>query len=227
MRLEAMTPPARTYTPPLGHKVLTPLYDLAIGLLTREGRWRKALIENIAPNDGERIVDVGSGTGSLAVALLSRAPHLQYLGVDPDAEAAVRAKKKVAAKDLRAEFKVGFFEADKIAARPDKIVSSLVLHQVPFAEKRRIIENIYAALPANGTVHIADYGEQTSVLGRALFRMTVQQLDGVDNTQPNAEGVIPELLSAAGFSDVSERSRIWTLTGTISIYQARKRTPSP
>jgi len=227
MRLEAMPPLARAYTPPLGHKILTPFYDLAIGLLTREGVWRKVLIENIAPNDGERIVDVGSGTGSLAVALLSRAPHLQYLGVDPDADATERATAKLAAEGLRAEFNVGFFEADNLAGIPNKIVSSLVLHQVPLMEKRRIIENMYAALPANGTVHIADYGEQTSVLARALFRMTVQALDGIDNTQSNAEGVIPELLSAAGFSDVSERSRIWTLTGTISIYQARKRAPSP
>ncbi|MBX9745432.1 MAG: class I SAM-dependent methyltransferase, partial [Hyphomonadaceae bacterium] len=59
----------KAFTPALGVRALTPLYDSAIALLTRENIWRSALIEAIALQKGERLLDVGCGTGSLAVRL--------------------------------------------------------------------------------------------------------------------------------------------------------------
>lgn len=58
---------------------------------------------------------------------------------------------------------------------------------------------------------------------RLLFRLTVQRLDGIEDTQSNADGVLPGLIAEAGFAEVTERARIHTLTGTIAIFTARKR----
>ena len=63
-----MTPSSKTYTPALGFRALTPLYDLAISGFTREGRWRPSLVRRVAPRPHERIVDVGCGTGTLTHA---------------------------------------------------------------------------------------------------------------------------------------------------------------
>ena len=57
------------FTPALGYRFLTPIYDLVIGVLTRENNWRGKLIRLVAPKPGERILDVGCGTGSLAIRL--------------------------------------------------------------------------------------------------------------------------------------------------------------
>ncbi|MEO1136756.1 MAG: class I SAM-dependent methyltransferase [Pseudomonadota bacterium] len=213
-----------TPTPPLGHKALTPLYDAAIALLTRERKWRSAFVDAIAPKAGDKIIDISSGTGSLALALHQVSPQTHYYGVDPDTEAVQRAKVKAKRAGSLAKFKIGYFSADAIPFEgpPDKIISSLVLHQVPLAEKRRIIEGIFKALKPDGSVQIADYGLQTG-MQRKLFRMTVQALDGVEDTQPNADGILPGLLQEAGFSDVAEAARIATLTGTISIYTASRK----
>ncbi len=213
-----------SHTPPLGHKALTPLYDIVIAALTREGTWRRKFVRVIAPKLSDRIIDIGSGTGSLAMALNETLPRITYVGVDPDEEAVRRARKKTARLGSHIRFEIGYFSADTsyFGEPPNKIVSSLVLHQVPVDEKERIIRDIYRTLPAGGKVCIADYGFQKPGLMRLLFRITVQALDGVEDTQPNAEGVIPEILEQSGFSHVSEAFRIPTLTGTISIYSGEK-----
>lgn len=216
------TPPV--HTPPLGYAVFTPLYDIAIALLTREKLWRRRLVQALAPQENDRILDVGSGTGSLALAIYRHSPASSYLGIDPDTDAIDRARRKVEKAGVNAQFSKGYLTKDTFidGETPTKIVSSLVLHQVPIDEKRRILDSMFAVLQSGGTIHIADYGEQSSRLMKALFRITVQSLDGVSDTQPNADGVIPKLMTEAGFSGVEEHERIPTLTGMIAIYRGVK-----
>ncbi len=214
------------HTPPLGFKVLTPLYDSAIASLTREGRWRSDFVDAINPQAEDIIVDVGSGTGSLAKALLSRQPNSVFFGIDPDKEAIARAVKKLSRHNLKADFVHGYLERDLFdeGEGATKIVSSLVLHQVPLAEKSRILMTMHQVLRGGGKCLIADYGHQKTWLSRLLFRLTVQALDGKADTQPNADGILPDLMREAGIEDVRELSRISTPTGVISIYQAVKPT---
>ena len=54
---------------------------------------------------------------------------------------------------------------------------------------------------------------------RAAFRQ-IQKLDGFDNTEPNARGVLPELMREVGFTAVEETEVIATVTGSISLYRA-------
>ena len=212
-----------THTPPLGHRALTPLYDLAIAAMTRETTWRAALVKAIAPSPGDRVLDIGSGTGSLAVALLTACPQIRYVGVDPDADAVRQARKKIVGLEGDIRFHEGFFSADEkyFSEPPNKIVSSLVLHQVPLAEKRRIIAQAKKSLAPSGSVFIADYGLQRGV-PRFLFRSTVQALDGIANTQPNADGVLGSLLTETRFDEIDANTHIQSMTGTITVFVAKK-----
>ena len=101
-----------------------------------------------------------------------------------------------------------------------KVVSSLVFHQTPLEEKANILIAMRSILSKDGSLHIADYGLQRTRLMRILFRATVQNFDGVADTQPNADGCLPELIKSAGFQNVKETQVIATLTGSISLYQA-------
>ena len=217
-------PAPHTYTPPLGHKALTPLYDVAIAVLTRERSWRSALVKLMSPAAQDVIVDVGSGTGSLAKRILSKEPACSYLGIDPDTDALTRARRKLSRQSTQAKFIQGFLNIEQFEGRKTttKIVSSLVLHQVPLEEKSRILSIMQSVLIPGGSVYIADYGLQSSRFSKTLFRLTVQSLDGTANTQANADGLLPELMKAAGFVDVIEDHRIPTLTGVISIYKGIK-----
>jgi hypothetical protein len=88
-------------------------------------------------------------------------------------------------------------------------------------EKRAGLAASLRALRPGGALHIADYGRQTGVM-RLLFRL-VQSLDGYENTQPNADGVLPTLIAEAGFAEVRESGLIQTVTGSITLYRAVRR----
>ncbi len=212
------------FTPALGHAALTPLYDSAIALLTREQRWRKALLQQISPHPRDVIVDVGCGTGTLALMLKRAAPGATVIGLDPDPEVLARASKRAKHSGLAIAFEQGFArDVDRFANRGvTKIVSSLVFHQVPMDEKRAALGAMRSVLQPNGEAHIADYGLQRTPLMRLLFSQ-VQMLDGKDNTTPNAEGILTRLMAEAGFAKVVETDVVATPTGSISLYRAIRR----
>ena len=212
------------HTPPLGFAALTPLYDRAVRLMTREASWRTRLIERIAPRKGDIVLDVGSGTGSLAIALTAAAPGCRVRGVDPDYAAVELARKKAALAGSSATFEHGTFSipATHIDGAVDKITCSLVLHQVPLAEKRRLLRAIFVRLRPGGQLFIADYGLQPTFVMRLAFRLTVQMLDGKSDTQPNADGILPPLIAEAGFVGMTLLDCFDTATGRIDIIRAEK-----
>ena len=215
-------PSDMSYTPAAGHHWLTPFYDFGVAALTREHRWRSALTAQVRPRAGDVIVDVGCGTGSLLTRLGKAAPSAKLIGIDPDPDVLARARNRLSVAGLSVEMKIGFARQAAellVGKRPTKIVSSLVFHQVPMEEKVAAFGAIYAALGAGGEVHIADYDLQRTPLMRALFRAIIQNLDGRVNTEPNARGILPELMHAAGFRSVKETLVIPTLSGSISLYR--------
>lgn len=213
---------AGSFTPAAGVHWLTPWYDLGLAVLTRERRWRDELIAQIAPSSSDVIVDLGCGTGSLLVRLAATEPRAELIGIDPDPAVLDRARTKISRAGAAVQFIPGFGrEAARLlqGRSPTKIVSSLVFHQVPMAEKSAALAAAYSALGPGGTLHIADYGLQRTALMRCLFRAIVQNLDGVEDTQPQANGILPELMRSAGFVDVVETRVIPTPTGSISLFR--------
>lgn len=218
--------PDQTYTPAAGYHWLTPLYDVGVAVLTREHRWRSALIEQVRPVPDDVILDVGCGTGSLLVRIGRTTPAARLIGIDPDPAVLARARKRFAREGLSVELHRGFArQAAELMdeRRATKVVSSLVFHQIPMIEKEAALAAMYDVLGSRGELHIADYGLQRTRLMRVLFSSVIQNLDGRANTEPNARGVLPELMRAAGFRDVTERVVIPTPSGSISLYRGGRR----
>lgn len=219
-----MTDTDRDFVPALGKSGSLDRYDAAIALMTREKRWRSDLLKLVAPQPGDRIVDIGCGTGTLAIALKEGEPESEILAVDPDPAVLeiARTKARTAGADIH-WFEAMGDELDGIAALQgcDKIVSSLVFHQCPMEIKQAIAAQMHRLLRPGGQLFIADYGEQRSPLMRMLFRQ-IQWLDGVEYTEPNARGCMPDTLASAGFDAVEEAKIIATPTGSISIYRAER-----
>lgn len=209
-----------TFVPALGYKRFTPLYDRMVRLATREATWRGALVDQIAPRAGETILDVGCGTGTLAVLLKQCAPGARIVGIDPDPQALAIAADKAACAGIDIEWREGFARDAAAVLGPanaDKAVSSLVFHQVPVAEKRRGLAAMFDAVRPGGRVHIADYARQSGWLMRSLFT-TIGRLDGFDNTRPNADGLLERLLADLAGAAVEPRLLVPTPTGTISLF---------
>jgi demethylmenaquinone methyltransferase/2-methoxy-6-polyprenyl-1,4-benzoquinol methylase len=58
----------------------------------QDPRWRRALVAQIAPAAGERILDVATGTGMVAAELLARERDCTVVGLDQSAEMLARAR---------------------------------------------------------------------------------------------------------------------------------------
>jgi demethylmenaquinone methyltransferase / 2-methoxy-6-polyprenyl-1,4-benzoquinol methylase len=89
-------------------------YDLLNRILSGGGdrRWRRRAVELLAPADGSQILDLATGTGDLALAVLAHAPGAAVVGVDPSPQMLERAREKArrAGVEDRVELQVGAAE---------------------------------------------------------------------------------------------------------------------
>lgn len=225
VRLSVMS--AQSFTPAAGDPKYTKYYDTVIALLTREDRWRSAAIAQLGLKPDDVVVDIGCGTASLAIMMKQWQPGARVVGVDPDPQVLAIARDKVRRAGVEVEFVQSMGDRAVELIGPgiaDKVVSSLVLHQCPVPMKKAIIGNMFALLRPGGQLLIADFGVQRDALMRLGFRI-VQFADGKQDTQPNADGILPGLIEQAGFANVAEVSAIRTVSGSISLYVATRPVP--
>jgi SAM-dependent methyltransferase len=58
---------SNSYIPALGYRWLTRFYDPVVRATTREATFKDALLQQASIQDGQRILDLGCGTGTLAM----------------------------------------------------------------------------------------------------------------------------------------------------------------
>ena len=200
-------------------------YDVLSFLMAGTRRWRPALLEQVAPSHGDVIADIGCGTGTQLRLIARACPSTSLIGIDPDARIRRRAQAKLAMIRPPVELMAGYArDTDELLSGHGvtKVLSSLVFHQVPLDEKRAGPAAIHRTLTTGGSLHVADYGLQRTPRMRKRFRL-VQKGDGFENTEPNAQGVLPELMAEVGFEYAEETHVFETISGSISIYRAVRR----
>src|ERR1700719_3428860 len=83
----------RSYIPALGKRWLLPLYDPFLWLLGAD-KAKRPLIEQAEIRPGFRVLDIGCGTGSMAVAIKRMHPDAEIVGIDPDPSALSVSRRK-------------------------------------------------------------------------------------------------------------------------------------
>jgi SAM-dependent methyltransferase len=209
------------YVPALGRSALTALYDPVVRLTTRERRFKERLLDQAALTAGQRVLDVGCGTGTLTIWAKEREPGIDIAGIDPDPDVLRRAGEKAAAARLEIDFREAL--ADDLPfedASLDRVLSSLVLHHLPREVKERAAAEIVRVLKPGGELHVADWGPGDPLMQLAF--LPTRLLDGLENTGDNVKGRLPEIFEAAGLRDVRERSRFRTVAGSMVLLSARR-----
>jgi ubiquinone/menaquinone biosynthesis C-methylase UbiE len=206
------------FTPALRFERLTPLFDSVVALTVRDRTIKRRVIDRAAIAPGERVLDVGCGTGTLAILAAQAARGVSVSGLDADPAILARAREKAAAADVRAGFDEAMSDALPYPdANFDLVLSTLFFHHLPDNSKRRTAAELVRVLKPGGRFVVGDLGRPQDPLMRLAVRATVQLLDGVATTALNVRGELAEVLAGAGFADVTVRERLRTPTGTYEI----------
>jgi ubiquinone/menaquinone biosynthesis C-methylase UbiE len=213
--------PRDRYVPALGRDSLTALYDPLIQRTTRERKFKQRLLDQASLHAGQSVLDVGCGTGTLAIWAKEREPGIELAGIDGDSAVLDRARRKAEEAGVEIDFRQAM--ADELPfedATFDRVVSSLFFHHLAREDKERCAGEIARVLRPGGELHLADFGPGDPLM-RVVF-LTTQLLDGFERTQDNVAGRMPAILEAAGLRDVRERYRLRTISGPMVLLSARR-----
>lgn len=219
--------PQRQFVPALGFRAFTPLYDSIVRVTTRERRFKRALIRQLELREGHSVLDLATGTGTLAVWMKQAEPRAAVTAVDIDPDILERAQRKAALAGTEIRFDRAVCQALPYPDESfDRVVSSLLFHHLRWQDKVLTAREAFRVLRPSGELHVADWGRPGNALMRGLF-LAVQCLDGFANTRDNVAGRLIPLFGEAGFSDVRECRTFSTMLGTISLYRAVKPVSQP
>jgi ubiquinone/menaquinone biosynthesis C-methylase UbiE len=213
----------RGYLPALRFPALTRIYDPVVGLTTRERRFKELLVDQAAPAAGQRILDLGCGTGTLAIQVKRREPRAEVVGLDADPEMLSRAREKAERAGVELTLTEGLStELPFEDASFDRVLSTLFFHHLDPEPKRETAGEIARVLRKGGELHVADWGRPSDP-AMAIAFLGIRLLDGFENTADNVRGELPRIFEEAGLARAEQTDRLRTPLGTLALYRAERR----
>lgn len=204
----------------LRFRALTALYDPVVRVATREAEFKRRLLAAAEIKADDRVLDLGCGTGTLAIAAKRAQRKAAVTGLDADPAVLRRARGKAASAGVEVCFDEGLStELPYGENRFDVAMSTLFFHHLTPGAKRRTATEIVRVLKPGGRLLVADWGPPQDLPMRIAF-VAVRALDGFELTRENAEGALPSIFAEAGLEDVEEVGQLRTATGTMVLHRA-------
>ncbi len=187
----------RAYFPAAGRDAFLWLYDPLLWLLGA-GKIYRSLIDKAGLQPGQAVLDVGCGTGTLAVMIKRLHPQVEVTGVDPDPKALARATRKATRAGMAVRFDRGF--GDELSygdATFDRVFSSMMLHHVRRDDKPKVLAEFRRVLKPGGSLEFLDIA-------------------------PDGEDRMLRRLEEAGFAGIRRVGERKLIFGRVAFHQARR-----
>jgi ubiquinone/menaquinone biosynthesis C-methylase UbiE len=207
------------YIPALRFRSLTPFYDPVLKWVMKEDVFKRRLIARASIQDGQQVLDLGCGTGTLTLMVKRLHPQAEVTGLDGDPEVLSIAKVKAEKAGLAITWDHGM--ADKLPypdKRYDRVLSSLMVHHLTRDRKRSAFAEALRVLKPGGEFHLVDFGPPRTLAMRGIALV----LRRMEEASDSFDGLLPGFLSEVGFSQAAETGYIPTLLGPMTFYRAVK-----
>lgn len=203
------------YLPAAGHDAFLPFYDLLTAVLGAAAVHR-TLIGQAGLADGQRVLEIGCGTGNLSVRVKRAHPGAELIGSDPDPLALARAQRK--ARGLTGiRFERGYAQRLPYPdAGFDRVLSALMLHHLDHRTKAAAAAEVFRVLRPGGSLHLADFTGQRHGIHGLLTQRVVRS----DHPAGHLDEGIPRLLAAAGLDCAEVATHGHPVMGQVSYYRA-------
>ena len=206
------------YIPALSFRVLTPLYDSFFKVTMREELFKRQLITEAEIQSGQRVLDLGCGTGTLTIMIKKAYPSSEVVGIDGDPQILEIARRKAGEAGTSIKFDEGMaYKLPYSDNSFDRVFSSLVFHHLTAQDKERTLVEIYRVLKPKGEFHLADFGQPKGAYAKIVSSL-MSRFERVDD---NIYGRIPEMFRKAKFS-VAKTFELSTLFGTLAFLRGSK-----
>ncbi len=188
------------FAPAFISKDFAHIYDAAVNLVGVGDSLHAKILKVKKLKGTEKVLDVGAGTGTLAVLLKETYPKLEVTAVDPDDQILAIAKKK--ADKRKCDITLVQSGAEKLPFKEssfDIIYSTLTFHHLPLEIKHLALEEIHRVLKPKGQFILVDIGKPKNSIWKFLLH-----IESIVETnaymKDNLEGNIPKFMLQHGFT---------------------------
>jgi demethylmenaquinone methyltransferase/2-methoxy-6-polyprenyl-1,4-benzoquinol methylase len=134
--------------------------------------WRRRAVESLEPKTGGTYLDVGSGTGDVALEILKQAPESVVTGIDPSEAMLVLGQAKIQAVELAQSITLSVGDALDLQFRDysfDGVITAFCIRNV--THRRRALEECHRVLRPGGKFVILELTDPVGPLMKPLFRI--------------------------------------------------------
>lgn len=213
--------PKNSIIQPLGPSWMTGAYDPLIARWPAGNRMRAAVSAALRPEPGMRLLELGCGSGRLAIGLKRRCPGVEITAVDGNRDILTIAENRARQAGVDIEFALGDFTTCPLEGTYDAVYSTLVMHHLNLEAKQEVVRRIDALLVDGGAFVIADFSGHHGHGGQAILGRLATLSDPLKGKQPHRDGTFDALLRST-FTEVLTVHRISSVFGTIEIWRCAK-----